>query len=461
MPSPQTGFRSHLTRWVLIFFALVYLLNYFMPIEALKYLGSILLLYVVVQAMGRLPKVNRRVVLGLFLIGAVLLFYKGASPLEWIISFTKNANLVTLFICVPMMSMPFFYEDYQGELKNVAQTRMRQLLPFCMLVALSTHILGVLISVGAVAIIYELMSPNAKLYHAEDIFLTTLLRSYNTSGFWSPAWASVVVVTTQLEISWIRLIPIGVGLALFMNLLDMLSVFLKTKREPQRYVCEAGSEDTTVNWKRIVIMLVLALTLIALIVLLSVITPWNLMIIIPLVSISFPILIALIQRRGLEYKQGIAKYYNHGLVKVQNEVTLFTAAGFLGKALEYSGVGEMLPGLIPSWMQSYPPLLLASIMLMIILPSLIGIHPVVTGTALVTAVVPAAFGLSNMTFALTVLTGWLLAILLSPFSATALMASGFTGKASWSISLGLNGRFGFLCVALFSLLVSILGPLLS
>jgi hypothetical protein len=184
------------------------------------------------------------------------------------------------------------------------------------------------------------------------------------------------------------------------------------------------------------------------------------MIIIPIVSIIFPILCALLQKHTPEYKTGMKKYYDKSLLKVQSEVTLFTAAGFLGKALELSGVGELLPNLLPHWMYQYPALLMMALMLIIIVPSLIGVHPVVTGTALVTAIVPAAIGMSSMTFALTILTGWLLGILLSPFSATSLITSGFTGKTSWSIALGLNGKFGFACVVIFSLIISIIGPLM-
>jgi DcuC family C4-dicarboxylate transporter len=453
--------KNHILRLVVIFFAVVYLFNYFLNIQLLNYIGAALLLFIMSQAIFRLPKVNRRVVLGLFALGAVLLLFSGATPIDWLKSLTKNANLVTLFICVPMMSMPFFYEDYQSELKVVAQTRMQSLLPFCALVALSTHILGVLISVGAIAIIYELMLPNAKLYKSEDIFLATMTRSYSSSGFWSPAWASIVVVTTQLKVDWLSLIPVGVVLAIIFNLLDLATVLIKVKRHPEEHPRLQAEENTQVNWSKIRTMLLLAAVLIAMIIVISVITSWDLMIIIPIVSIIFPILCALVQGHKAEYVTGMKKYYDKSLIKVQSEVTLFTAAGFLGKALDISGVGQLLPHLLPQWLYQYPAILLAAIMLMIILPSLVGVHPVATGTAMVAAIVPASIGLSTPTFALTIIMGWLLGILLSPFSATSLMCSGFTGKTSWAISLGLNGKFGFACVIIFSILISIIGPLMS
>lgn len=451
---------SHILRIIIAVFAILYLLNCFLKIPALNYIGSILLLYIMSQSVLRLPKVNRRVVSGLIVLGALLLIWSDASLLSWISAIMKNANLVTLFICVPMMSMPFFYEDYQGELKAVAQTRMQNLLSFCVLVFVSTHVLGVLISIGAAVIIYELLLPNARLYQAEDIFLMTLTRSYCSAGFWSPAWASVLVVTSQMNIEWLSLIPIGLAGTLIYFLLDMVSIALKIKKDPSRYPRLKPEEGVQVHWKKVYTMLILAGLLIAMIILASVVTPWDLMIIIPLVSISFPILCAVFQKHLPSYREGMGRYYRHSLLKVQNEVTLFAAAGFLGKALELSGVGQKLPGLIPDWLSLYPALLIAFIMGLMIIPSLIGVHPVVTGTALVSAIVPAAIGLGTMTFALTIIVGWLLTIVLSPFSATSLITSGLTGKTSWSISLGMNGRFGLICVVLFSLLISLVGPLL-
>lgn len=456
----NTSFSSQVLRIVIISFAFLYLCNYFLQLPALHYIGSALLLYIISQSIFRLPKVNRRVVSGLFIVGAGLLLWSGAEPLLWIKALMKNANLVTLFICVPMMSMPFFYEDYQGELKVVAQTRMQNLLSFCLLVFVSTHILGVLISVGAAVIIYELMLPNARLYKAEDTFLATLIRSYCSSGFWSPAWASILVVTSQLNIEWLRLIPIGLAATLIYLSLDMATIAYKIKKEPGRYPRLKAEEGTRVHWKKIYTMLLLAGLLIAMIIIASIVTPWDLMVIIPMVSIVFPILCAVFQKHLPAYREGMVKYYKHSLFKVQSEVALFTAAGFLGKALELSGIGQMLPGLIPDWLSRYPALLIAVIMFMMIIPSLVGVHAVVTGTALVSAIVPASIGLGNMTFALAVITGWMLTILLSPFSATSLITSGLTGKTSWSISLGINGKFGLLCIVLFSLIISFVGPML-
>ncbi len=149
-------------------------------------------------------------------------------------------------------------------------------------------------------------------------------------------------------------------------------------------------------------------------------------------------------------------YYDKSVLKVQNQVALFVAAGFLSKALEYSGVGAMIPKLLPTWMYQYPILLVCSIMLLMIVPSLVGVHPVATGTALVTTIVPASIGLTDLAFAFTILVGWSFTILISPFSAASLIVGGLLNRSPWEVSIGLNGIFGLFNVLFFSILIGLL-----
>lgn len=433
----------------------MHLANYFIKSTLLFYICCVLLAYIFVYAMRVLPKVTRRICLALMLTGICLMLWKRIPFDGWLLGLDKNGNLITLFILVPMMFLPFSYSDYQKELKHVAQAHMQSLLPFCMLTFSVVHIFGVVISVGAVTLVFELFRNNAKLYGAEETFMASLLRGYCTSGFWSPAWASILVVTTQMNIPWIQIIPWGIGFFLISLALDTIAVWFKIRQNPNKYPRLENREDVKVDWKKIFILIGLSTALICTIAVMSKITPWDLMIIIPIVAMVFPVVVALIQNKVENYKKGIKDYYDT-VLSVMSQVALFTAAGFLSKALEYSGVGAMIPKLLPVWMYQYPVILICSIMLLIIVPSLVGIHPVATGTALVATIVPTSIGLTDMGFALTIIVGWALAILISPFSATSLIAGGLINSSPWDVSLGLSGKFGFFNVLFFSILLAII-----
>jgi hypothetical protein len=128
--------------------------------------------------------------------------------------------------------------------------------------------------------------------------------------------------------------------------------------------------------------------------------------------------------------------------------------------MDVSGVSAHIPQLIPRFLINYPPLLIISLMLLLIIPGQLGIHPVATGTAMVAAIVPASIGLTVPTFAWTVICAWLLSNMLSPFSGLNLTLSGLADRPSWEIGMGLSWRYGVVCILVYTLMISVLGPIL-
>lgn len=447
---------THFRRLIIALFAVIYLINYFLNIPQLNYFGSILIIIIVVQALPNLPKTNLRVCLGLFLIGGLLLVIKGASPALWLAALVKNAGLVTLFVAVPLIGIPLYYDNYEKELKNLALRHLTGVWGFCLLIAVITHLLGVIISIGAVPLIYELFKNNARLYKAEKLFVIALLQGYMTTGFWSPAWASIAVVTHNLAIPWLQIIPWGLLFALLGTGLSLLLIFLEIRRHPGSYQNLIPDPNVKVSWSRIITLVLLIGGFIGAIIVVDIATTWELLVIIPLVSILFPLLAAVILNKGSQLQKGWQNYYANSLLKVKNEVILFTAAGFLGKALEVSGISQIIPQLLPPWLHNYHLVTILFLMSIMILVSLPGIHPIVSGSALVGALDPLTLGLTPFIFGLTILTGWAISILLSPFSAVSLITAGLEGLPSWHISLKFNGPFG---IALLLIMTVVLATL--
>ncbi|HCP15165.1 MAG TPA: hypothetical protein DIT32_05265 [Peptococcaceae bacterium] len=445
---------------LVILFAVLRLGNYFIQLLPLQILSCAIMLLVIVYSLPKMDALTRRVILAMFLIGGVLLVISGASPVQWLIALLKNANLATLLICAPMLSAPFFYEDYQSDLKALAQVKMQNLLSFCVLTMVSAHLLGVLVGVGAVIIIYELLNPFQKLYDAETPFLKALSRGYNSSGFWSPAWASVIVYSAYPDVKWTTIVPIAIVFTILFNGISIAGLYLETRQHPDRYKTLLPDRETKIRWNKIVTMLVLAAAMIGTILLLDKTTGWDLMLIVPAAALVFPLLSATVQNHWQGYKKGMVKFYNTSLIKVQSQVALYAAAGFLGKAMELSGVGAMIPKLLPQWLIDYPAMMVGALILLMILPSLAGIHPAATGTAMVAALVPASLGLDNYTFCMAIIFGWLITILASPFSATSLILAGNTGKSNWSVSVAMNWKFCLVTLIVFSGLISLVGPML-
>lgn len=446
---------------LILVYAFMRALNHFYKSTLLQAISAGFLLVVMIGSMPKLKKATRFVVLALIVAGSALLIYKRADAVSWLTALLSNGNFVMMLVLASMISAPFYYEDYQGELKTLAQLRMSNLLSFLLLLSVTTHFLAVMITVGAMLLNYELLQPFAKLYKAEVPYLKTLSRSYSSSGFWSPVWGSVIVFTAYPDVNWIACIPIGIGLAVVMNIVNLFSVWLEMKRFPGRYPAAVAEPGAAVNNRLIVKLLIVVFALIGTIVLLSHFTGWDLMLIVAITATLFPPLVALIQRKVPQYKKEMTRYWNVQLPKASTQAAMFLFAGFLGRSLSISGIGDLLVNLLPDWLISLPALMCGAIMLMLVIPAILGMHPVAIGTAMVNALVPASLGLTNLTFALTILTGWLIAIMMAPFSATALLLSSYNGRSSYYNSVGINWRFSIVCIVVFSLLISWAGPLLS
>lgn len=452
--------QAALIRWAVFVYACLHVLNYFFPTILFFGPSIVVLFYILIQAMRTMPRLNVAICGGLFLLGLLLMIYGGAPIERWIEGLTRNGLLIALFVCSPMLHLPFSYEDYQLELKNVAKSYMHTMIPFYFLIAVPTHIFAALTGFAAFAIMYNLFLETSRLYNSEEIFIASLARSYSTSGFWGTSWVSVMLVVNELGIPWYKIIPVGMIFTVVSIGINLISIKIKMIKDPGRYPRLSPEKDTVVHWRRVFMMLFLAVVTVLIILVINIRTGWKLLAIVPLVAFFFPALVALFQKKIPEYKSGLHHYYEKSLFKSKNEVTLFTAAGFLATALDVSGVSQKIPELIPEVLTSYPPLLIAALMLLIIIPGMIGIHPVATGTTLVAAIVPASIGLSVPTFAWTIICAWLLSNLLSPFSALNLTLAGLSNRSSWSISLGLSWKYVVVCLAIYSVMVSIIGPLL-
>lgn len=451
---------NHARRIILLSFAFLYIVNYFLNSPNISFISSLLLVYIILSALPELPRLNLLVSMGIFIVGFIILIYKGTPLNLWLAAFSNNSGLVALFISAPLFGLPFFFENYQDDLKNLMVKYMSNVWVFCLLVAVVSHLLGVLLSIGAIALVYELFNKNARLYQAEKPFIAAMHQGYMATGFWSPAWASMIVVTQNLDLEWLKIIPLGIVFAFGSIALGLFLIKLNLKHSGESYPDLKPDPGVSVNWRRINTLVGLLLGLILTIVIIDYFTTWQILIIIPIVALLYPVCCALIMRKTPQLKTGLTNYYDKTLFRIKNEIVLFTAAGFLGKSLELSGIAQIIPQLLPQWLIKYPFLLLLFLMLIMVAASLCGIHPVVSGSALVGAINPAALGLSVFAFGFTILSGWSVAILVSPFSAISLITSGLTGIPSWNISLRINGFFGFSLLIVLALILTLLLPVL-
>lgn len=445
---------NDIRRAAMVSYVLLHMLTNFVQIPLVGFMANVLLVFVIALTIPSLGKTNR-IVISSLLGAAVLILLLNKVPLsQWLEAFSRNGALAALFITIPMLNIPFGYGDYQHELQNFARRHLGSPFLFCLVVWILTHLFGLIILIGAIPFMFNLLEGNAKMYGAEKEFASTLVHAQVSAGFWSPIWSSMIIVTYTLGIAWLDFVPFGLLATLIFFVFSMLWLYISLKRSGAHPI--KASSDTTTSGSAMLTIVVLAILPVLVIVVVNYISDISITSAIPIVSLGYPVAVAMVMGKWRRYATGMSDYFNVRILNVKNEVALLTAAGFFGKALELAGIQSAVTYLLPSNLADFPFLGIISIMMVFVITVHFGMHPVVAGSAMVVSLAPQSLGLSQFMFGFVLITGWALGILLSPFSATNMVTGGLVGEPSWNISTKRHGIFGLSMLVLLSGVLALL-----
>ena len=452
-------FKDKVVRMLLILFAFLFMADFFLHPLYFKEMANFILVIIFALAIPEIPRVNKRVCLSFLFLGLFLFIFAGASFMEMLMAVGKNSGLVMLFVSVPVMTMPFFYEDYQSELGNIAKKYMKTLFPFLIFIQISTYFLSLVIAMGCLLIMYELFHKSAKEYNCQLLFRMALLEGYAAAGIWAPSWAPPPIITARLDLQWLDIVPAGIVFSILALCVTAILIKITISRNGDRYPKLVPDKSIDINVKKVITMFVLAGVLIGSLILTNYKTGWSMFVIIPIISFPFALICALLQDKMPRYVSDMKAYYSGRIVRGKPEICLFVIGGFLGGAFDKSGVVDVILGILPESLFIYPVVSAFIIMSLIVLLSLPGIHPVVLAPALAIAIVPETIGLNNYTFAMTLLAGWALGVNFSPFSSASMIMAGLEQKSPWEIGPYTNWKFAVSMIVIFSLAVGVLDKL--
>jgi len=445
---------NDIRRAAMVSYVLLHMLTNFVQIPLVVFMANVLLVFVIALTIPSLGKTNR-IVISSLLGAAILILISNQVPVsQWLGAFSRNGALAALFITIPMLNIPFGYGDYQHELQNFAKRHLGSPFLFCLVVWILTHLFGLIILIGAIPFMFNLLEGNAKMYGAEKEFASTLVHAQVSAGFWSPIWSSMIIVTYTLGIAWLDFVPFGLLATLIFFVFSVLWLYISLKRSGAHPI--KASSDTTTSGSAMLTIVVLAILPVLVIVVVNYISDISITSAIPIVSLGYPVAVAMVMGKWRRYATGMSDYFNVRILNVKNEVALLTAAGFFGKALELAGIQSAVTYLLPSNLADFPFLGIISIMMVFVITVHFGMHPVVAGSAMVVSLAPQSLGLSQFMFGFVLITGWALGILLSPFSATNMVTGGLVGEPSWNISTKRHGIFGLSMLVLLSGVLALL-----
>jgi DcuC family C4-dicarboxylate transporter len=472
-----------------------YLLWCFTQNARLQVWFAVLLLVAVIFA---LPQCNQRTKwmgLVLFFLGALCLWTTNTPWQSWAVALSANGGLVVLFIALPLFSILLSFNDYLTAVERLFQNYVKKSFSFFTLAAVLAGLIGAVMNLGGITLMHELLHPNLKRYGDEKELAQALSRGNLSMSYWAPCHMSVATVVTYTGISWLSLVPRGLFLSFLQLVLIGLFFYLAGRKAEGRTktatpgfgtakaglveegitnasldnasrnnagLNNAGLNNAGLNnaglakedQAMLKELLWVYLGLIVWVAILNWQTSLPILAIITLSAYIYPLLIGRLLSKKDLFNCGWHDYVHSKLPKIVNQVTLFSAVGFFGKALELSGIGDQVIGLMHLDQIGSTVFLIAGIAFTMIFISMIGIHPLVSMIALATTLKPDLLGIDALTLAYTYLLGYSVGVVVSPFSAVALAISGLNGLDPWNGMSKHNLWYGAVLVILFSFVIT-------
>jgi hypothetical protein len=421
---------------LLFLYLATFIFNTFFPSDIARYVMFVPLALVHFLAFGAVKRASKIIGGILTVLGVLLLTGSGAKADDWVNAWLNNAPVICLLLTVSLFTIPLYFEPYHDALNtNVARFAKSPFRFYALTLSLTTA-LASLLNVASLPFVHNLLKGTAARY-PDGVVAKSLIRGTAVNMFWSPAFISLAIVIKYSGISWFAILPCGAALALaaYLAALAFGAVeFRGVSREPEEGVEGSSSAILLKLFLQMAIMMVF-------IALLQYYTGKSALVTVPLVSLTGPLLLALIFSRRRVFTVRIREYFAATLPNSYGEVILFTSFGFFGYALGMSEVKDYIPLAIRYLGLDTPLTLIPLITFLTTFPCLFGVHPLITISTVAIALPPGSVALTNIQMAGALLLGYVCYGNLSPFSAVNLVIIGLTKEDPVKASIRRNWPF--------------------
>ena len=187
-----------------------------------------LMLMVGVIALSFAASTGSSRVIGILLFGSsIALLLHSQAPLDvWKQALRENSYLIAMFVLVPLLSIPVQHGGYGESLREVfvryANTDSR----YYALVSIMAAFVGVLISIAAVPLTYEVSRASGCNYD-EKLLASALSRGFITCMIWAPTSATIALVVQLTGVDWVAFFPFAIACALIAGAVGFLMTFVR------------------------------------------------------------------------------------------------------------------------------------------------------------------------------------------------------------------------------------------
>ena len=406
-----------------------YMANVLLGSPLIDDLNLVLMAVVIVLSFAASTGSARTIGALLFSLSIALLVYSQAPLDIWKQALRENAYLIVMFIMVPLLGIPVQHGGYSESLRGMfaryASTGSR----YYALVSIMSAFVGVLISIAAVPLTYEMSRASR---HSDDkkLLSSALSRGFVTCMIWAPTSATIALVVQLTGIDWVDFFPCALACALVAGTVGFLMTLAreKTADAPSGRVEEpVGAFDA----RKVVELGAGALLLIASIATVSQLGGLSIIIVVAMASLVCPVVwMAIVKRLPTYVKEFKGDYFNNKLPQVKNQILLFAGA-----------VGDAMAEVLLQLTGQNVLLLTIAIIAVTLATSAAGIHPIAVVAVVGGAISASECGVTPVYLALVLSISWAMGNALSPASANVIAVSDMVGQSPIKVGLRWNGPY--------------------
>ncbi|WP_188206757.1 hypothetical protein [Alkalibacillus aidingensis] len=402
-----------------------YLLSEFIDHQLIPILVSFFAMIAIISFIPYLKKVPL-ILISSLLVLSLIFFIQGDGLWGMFIGLNTNVSVLAIFIFVPLISIPIKEGNYLTYMETVFNHYIKTSQQLYTYLTSALMGIGSVMNLGTVPIMYQLT--DTKSYQSYRLVRTRALgRGFAMAFMWSPYFISVALIISYFDVTWIQLFPIGISMA-------VIGIFLGTlmeKKHDEPIQIHADENDTIVPIeqakRKLIELLLIIMVMTAVIMVIEFQVDLSVLTIIPIIAIVFSVIWSLFYQSVKQFGKSLLNFTQERLPAMGNELSLFIAAGAFGSAILDAGASDWIIYFIDLLGISHVLILIPLILIVVNVLSFLGIHPIITMTALgITLSTSPLFADDHLLLSFGLLASWMVSVISSPFSGLNLLMSGLT-----------------------------------